>query len=538
MTRLHAITEHNRKWWTLGAMCFALFMIMLDNTVVNVALPSIQRSLGASLSGLEWTVNAYTMTFAVLLVTGGRLGDIFGRRLAFLVGVVLFALSSATAGLAPNATSLVASRAVQGVGAALMMPATLSIITNAFPAHERGKAIGTWAGVSALALAIGPVVGGFLTEHVSWRAIFFLNLPVAAAAVIVTLAAARESRDHGVPRAVDYGGVATLTAGIGALVLALIEGNRWGWTSTPIIALFLVSVIGIVAFNFVELRSRNPMIEYRFFGSRTFLSTNGIAFCVSFAMLAMFFFMALYMQNILRYSPLEAGIRFLPSTIVIMIAAPIAGRLTDRIGAKLPIVFGLSLATVALYLQSQITVHTGYGHLLPTFIIMGLGMGFVMSPMSTAAMNAVDAAKAGGASGILSMSRMVGGTFGVAAVGAVFQSLADSKLHSKLADVPLTSSQKSWFVDNLGSGAINARLHQLPPSTAHQVDQAVRETFISSLGSSMRLSAAVAATGVVIAIIGIERVRQRRPEAVPAIAKDIGQAAPAQPQLPAEPVRQ
>ena len=214
MTRYsHLITDDNRKWWTLGAMCFALFMIMLDNTVVNVALPSIQRDLGASISGLEWTINGYTLSFAVLLATGGRLGDIFGRRRMFLIGVVIFALSSATAGLAQGATDLVASRVLQGVGAALMMPGTLSIITNAFPAHERGKAMGTWAGVSALALAVGPVLGGFLTEHVSWRAIFYLNIPVAIGAVTATLFAVRESRDNTVGREVDYLGVATLTVG-------------------------------------------------------------------------------------------------------------------------------------------------------------------------------------------------------------------------------------------------------------------------------------------------------------------------------------
>ena len=407
-----------------------------------------------------------------------------------------------------------------------MMPATLSIITNAFPAHERGKAIGTWAGVSAMALAIGPVVGGFLTEHVSWRAIFFLNIPVAIAAVIVTLAATRESRDETVPRTVDYAGVATLTVGIGALVLALIEGNSWGWGSPRLLALLALSVIGIVAFNVIELRSRNPMIEYRFFRSRTFLGTNGVAFCVSFAMLAMFFFMALYLQNILGYSPLEAGIRFLPSTLVIIVAAPIAGRLTDRIGAKIPIAAGLSLAAVALYLQSQITVDSGYSRLLPTFALMGLGIGFVMSPMSTAAMNAVNEAKAGAASGILSMSRMVGGTFGVAAVGAVFQSLSDSRLHSKLADVPLSATQKQWFADNLGSGDVSARLAQLPPETAAQVNTAMKETFISSLSTSMKLSAAVAATGVVIALFAVEHVRRRSPDEE--LARDVGAAAAAQ----------
>src|SRR5580765_1631691 len=238
------LSEENRRWWTLAAMCFALFMVMLDNTVVNVALPTIQQDLQASLSSLEWTVNAYTLTFAVLLVTGGRLGDILGRRRMFLFGVVVFALSSAAIGLAPDQGWLVAGRALQGVGAAFMMPATLSIITVTFPAEERGKAIGTWAGVSALALAIGPVVGGALTEYVSWRAIFFLNLPVAAGAIVVTLSAVRESRDETVDRSIDFPGIAAITVGLTSLILLLIEGNSWGWGSTRVLALVATTLIG------------------------------------------------------------------------------------------------------------------------------------------------------------------------------------------------------------------------------------------------------------------------------------------------------
>ncbi|HXD57887.1 MAG TPA: MFS transporter, partial [Thermoleophilaceae bacterium] len=246
------LTEDNRKWWTLGAMCFALFMIMLDNTVVNVALPSIQRNLHASLSGLEWTVNAYTLSFAVLLVTGGRLGDIFGRRRMFLFGVVVFAASSAAIGLAPSDAWLVAGRAIQGVGAAFMMPGTLSIISNEFPPAERGKAIGTWAGVSALALALGPVVGGALTQYVSWRAIFFLNVPVAVGAVAVTLFAAHESRDTTIDRRVDIPGIFTLSVGLTALILALVESNAWGWGSTRIIGLLVAAVVFLVGFVVVE----------------------------------------------------------------------------------------------------------------------------------------------------------------------------------------------------------------------------------------------------------------------------------------------
>src|SRR5262245_16419690 len=233
-------------------MCFALFMVMLDNTVVNVALPSIQRSFDASLSALEWTINAYSLSFAVLLVTGGRLGDIFGRRKVFLIGVVVFAASSALIGLSPTEGTLVAGRAVQGLGAALMMPATLSIITNAFPPSERGKAIGTWAGVSAIALALGPLVGGWLTEDVTWRAIFFINVPVAVVAVIVTLFAAHESRDETATKQVDYAGIAALTIGLTALVLALVEGNSWGWGSAGIIALFVVAVVALVSFALIE----------------------------------------------------------------------------------------------------------------------------------------------------------------------------------------------------------------------------------------------------------------------------------------------
>ena len=333
MTRYrHLITDDNRKWWTLGAMCFALFMVMLDNTVVNVALPSIQRELHAHISQLEWVVNGYTLTFAVLIATGGRLGDIFGRRLMFLTGVIIFAITSATAGLAQDPAMLIGSRAIQGIGAALMMPATLSIITHTFPAAERGRAIGIWAGVSALALSIGPVVGGALTEYVSWRAIFFINLPVAIGAVVATVFAVRESRDETVDRRVDYPGVIALTASLTAIVLALIEGNSWGWSSPTIVALLAGGVIGLAAFVAIELRVSAPMVEFALFRTRQFIGSNLIAFIITFAMMGTFFFMAIYMQDILGYSALEAGIRFLPTTMVIAVVAPISGRLADRLG--------------------------------------------------------------------------------------------------------------------------------------------------------------------------------------------------------------
>ena len=490
MTDRLRLSEQNRRWWTLGAMSFALFMVMLDNTAVNVALPSIQQDFDASLSALEWTVNAYTLTFAVLLVTGGRLGDIFGRRRMFLWGVVVFALASATIGFAPSDGWLVASRAVQGVGAAFMMPGTLSIISNAFPPEERGKAIGTWAGVSAIALAAGPLLGGWLTEDVSWRAIFFMNLPVAAGAVAVTLFAAHESRDESVGRDVDIPGIAGMTVALTALVFALVEGNSWGWGSPGILGLLALSVASSAAFVVIERRASAPIVDFEALRSKQFLGANIVAFMVSFGMLAMFFFLALYMQNILGFSPLEAGVRFLPSTLVIIVAGPIAGRLADRVGPRLPMVAGLLIVAVSLAWQSRIEVDTSYSFLVGAFILMGLGMGLVMSPMSMAAMNAVDRTKAGVASGTLSMFRMVGGTFGVAALGALVAVVGRHDLEQSLPQVP--AEARDGLVEGLGSGA---GIQGAP----RQVVDATQTAFVDALGTGLTISAIAVAVAAVAA---------------------------------------
>ena len=507
MTDRLRISEENRRWWTLVAMCFALFMVMLDNTVTNVALPSIQRSFDASLSALEWTINAYSLAFAVFLVTGGRLGDIFGRRKVFLIGVVVFGVSSATIGLAPSEGWLVASRAVQGLGAALMMPATLSIISNAFPPAERGKAIGTWAGVSAIALALGPLVGGWLTEDVTWRAIFFINVPVAAIAIAVTLFSTHESRDETATRQVDYAGIATLTVGLTALVLALVEGNAWGWGSARIISLFVIAVVGLVAFVVIERRVAAPIVDFDFFRSRSFLGANLVAFAISFGMFAVFFFLALYMQNILGYSPLETGVRFLPSTLVIMVAGPVSGRLADRIGPRIPLVIGLLFVTASLAWQSRIEVDTSFAFLVTPFILLGLGMGFTMSPMSTAAMNAVDRTKAGVASGTLSMTRMVGGTFGVAALGALVAAVGRHDLAQSLPRVPETARDK--LVDALGSGAAS--------NVPGQVKAATQQAFVDALGTGLTIAAIATLLAAVAAWLLVDG---SRPQHEPAVAPE------------------
>ncbi|HTW12995.1 MAG TPA: MFS transporter [Solirubrobacteraceae bacterium] len=489
--RQRLITDENSRWWTLGAMCFALFMLMLDNTVVNVALPSIQRDLHASLSALEWTVNAYTLTLAVLMITSGRLGDIFGRRRLFLIGVSTFGLASLVIGFSPDDAVLIAFRAVQGIGAACMMPASLAIITQAFPPHERGTAIGTWAGVSALALAIGPVLGGFLTQDVSWRAIFFINPPIAVIAVVVCLFAAHESRDETVAHRIDYPGITLLTLGLTALVLALVEANSWGWGSTKTIGLLVAAVVLLPGFVITERRVRIPMLDFAFFRTRTSAGVNMVAFIVSFAMFAQFFFLTLYMQNVMHLSPLSTGVRFLPTTVILVILGPIAGRLTDRIGPRPLMVVGLVLVAVAIYIDSHITVHSGYTLLLPGFILMGLGMGTVMSPMSTAAMNAVDRSKAGAAGGVLSMSRMVGSTFGVTVMGALVTTIGRHKLGTSLPQVPAATRDK--IASALGLGAAPAG------HAPHQVVTAVQGAFVSALGTGLLVGALATLVGAVVA---------------------------------------
>jgi EmrB/QacA subfamily drug resistance transporter len=413
------IDERNRKWWTLGAVTFSLFMIMLDNTIVNVALPSIGRGLQIGVSQLEWVVNAYTLSFAVLMLTGGRLADLYGRRLVFQTGLATFTFASLACGLAANAETLIAARAVQGAGAALMMPATLSIISAAFPREERGTAIGIWAGVSGMALAIGPLLGGLLTEHVGWNWIFFVNVPVGVTAFVASFVLILETRGDETDRHLDLPGLLTSAGGLLALTYALIEANSYGWGSTRILALFAAAAVLLTAFVLIERGARRPMLDLRLFGNRTFTGANIAALLVSLAMFGIFFFVSLYMQNILGYSPVHAGVVFLPMTFLVVISAPIAGKVTDLIGPRWPITIGMTLLGVALISFSRLGLHATFTDMLPGMLLGGLGMGMAMGPMTAAALSTVRVERAGVASSVLTTARQVGGTLGIAVMGAI-----------------------------------------------------------------------------------------------------------------------
>jgi EmrB/QacA subfamily drug resistance transporter len=427
------LAEENRKWITLAAVAFGLFMIMLDNTVVNVALPTMEKDLHVTLASLEWVVIAYALTFASLLITGGKLGDLYGRRRIFVVGLAIFTLSSLACGLAPSAGFLIGARAVQGAGAALMNPASLSIIVATFPPKQRGQAIGIWAGVSALALAIGPLGGGLIVENLNWNWIFFVNVPVGVLGIVVSQFAIRESRDTSAEQSLDLPGLLTSVGFLFALSYALVEGNGHGWTSPEIVGLFVFAAVLLAAFIVVEHRQRLAMLDLSLFRIGAFTGANVVAMLVSLSMFGVFFFVSLYVQNILHYSPAKAGATFLPMVLLIIVIAPIAGRLSDRIGSRWLMGGGMTLLGVSLLLYERLTVNSDFWTLLPPMIVGGVGMAITMSPMTSAAMGAVPIDKAGVGSGVLNSFRQVGGSLGIALMGAIVASYLHHPVHSPLA---------------------------------------------------------------------------------------------------------
>ncbi|HEU5009422.1 MAG TPA: MFS transporter [Gaiellaceae bacterium] len=411
----------NRKWLTLAAVSFGLFMIMLDNTVVNVALPSIQKDLGADLSELEWIVTGYALTFASLMLVGGKVADAYGRRLIFVVGIVVFTTASLLCGLSTSAHMLIGARVLQGAGAALMNPATLSIIAATFPPRERGTAIGIWAGTSALALAIGPLVGGLITEHANWNWIFFINVPIGILGIVASYAFIDESRDETHER-LDLPGLVTSALGLFALTYALIEANTYGWGSPRILGAFVLAAVALVAFVVLEKRQREPMLPLDLFRNRTYTGANLVMLLVALAMFGVFFFVSLYMQNILGYSAVEAGAAFLPMTLLIVLIAPIAGKTSDRLGSRGLMTGGMILLAVQLLLFSQLGADASFWNLLPALLIGGVGMAMTMTPSAAAATRSVPVDKAGIGSAVLNCARQVGGTMGVAVMGAIVAS--------------------------------------------------------------------------------------------------------------------
>jgi EmrB/QacA subfamily drug resistance transporter len=483
----------------LFTMCFALAMAMLDNTVVNVALPTISRELGAGVSDLQWIVDGYILVFASLLLTGGILGDRYGRKRAFLAGLAVFTLASFLCGVSQNTTELILARALQGVGAALLMPGTLAIITVTFPAHERARAIGLWAGMSALALALGPTVGGLMVEHLGWESVFFLNVPIGIVAFLVASRTVNESvSEH--QRRLDLGGLVLGTSTLFFLTFGLIEGGELGWTDPLIWSSLGAFAVLLVAFLAWELRSPNAMMPLGFFRIPAFSAGVTVAFSVSLGMFAAFFFLSLYLQAIRGYSAFEAGVRFLPMTLMIIVTAPNAGRYAQRHGSRVPMTYGLLLAAAGLLILSRLSLETPYPLMAVVFAMMGHGIGATMAPMTAAVMHAVGPQRAGLGSATTNTAREVGGVFGIALLGTILTSRLRAVFEPALARIDLTEQQRAAIAEAAGKGTLDRHvLDGLAPATGRAVGAAFREAFLSGFRVSLMVGGLVLLVAAAVA---------------------------------------
>jgi EmrB/QacA subfamily drug resistance transporter len=498
------VTERNRKWWTVVAMALATILITIDFSGVMLALPTIGRDLDTSTTGLQWTANAYLLAFTVPMVAAGRLADIFGRRKVLLIGIILFMVASAFCGLAQADWWLIAARAVQGIGAGVFLTASLSIVSNAFPPEERSKGIGIWAGIIGVGIAVGPLVGGFLTEVASWRWFFFVNIPIALLAIFLTLRIVRESRDETARRHVDLIGLVTITGGLTALVLAIQESETLGWGSSFVIGMLTAAVILLALFIFVEPRLRDPLIELSLFTNRAYLGANAVAFIQNFGFGAIMFFLTLYLQYVLDYSPLEAGLVFLPFTVLFTLINPQAGRLAGAIGPRLPMSGGMVLIAMAFLLLALITPTSGLAIVVVALLVTGVGQAFAYTISTTAGMAAIPEAKAGAASGVLQMMRQLGVVFGVAVPGALFKALENSKLTELLstAGASLNASDQAEIRGLLsGSEAAEAELARFAPDIAEQIERVVSEAFVYALDGTMLLCMLVSIVGVLASLL-------------------------------------
>ncbi|HEX6796341.1 MAG TPA: MFS transporter [Ktedonobacterales bacterium] len=532
-----AVRPNPLRWWALAATCVGLFMALLDITIVNVALPTIGDDLHASFADLQWVVNAYALSLAVFLVTGGRLGDIFGRKRLFMLGLGLFALGSLICGVSGSFSIggfshiqvLIAARAFQGIGGAIMTPLALAIIAATFGGRERAAAIGIYGGVTGLAVAIGPVVGGLLVTNVGWQSIFFVNVPIGVIGIAMCALTVSESFDRTASRSIDVFGLITLTISVFCLVLALIQGDDpdKGWTSTYILILFAIAALALIVFVIGELRLKSPMVDPRLFGNASFSGAAIVAFALSGGLYALFFFLTLYFQNFLGYSALDTGLRFLPLSGLTLVVAPLAGTLTHRLGPKLIMVAGMACAVASVLLMTVITpadTQSDWVRLLPAFVLGGIASGLVSPVISNVAVSTVHYNRAGMASGISGVCRQIGTAFGIAFLGAILTNQYDAGLQSGISklNVPhVPPAQAHGIVQSIingleqagtfaGSTGLRYNVPAQYQAFTHQalfpqIAAVVQSAYISATVDAFRWAAVLLGIGLLAALLLVKR---------------------------------
>ena len=486
---------HARRWWTLATLCLSLLIIVMDNTILNVAIPSLMDDLHATNSQIQWIIDGYTLVFAGLLLTSGSLGDRFGRKGALQLGIVLFGMGSIASAMAGSAEQLILTRAFMGIGGALIMPATLSILTDVFrDPRERGRAIAIWAGFSGLGVALGPVAGGLLLKHFSWSSVFWVNLPIGLTALIAGAFLIPTSKDPSAPR-IDVPGAAMSIIGLGALLFGIIEGPSRGWTDPLVLAGFAVGLTVLAAFIAWELNTDHPMLDMRFFRNPRFSVANGAITLTFFAMFGSLFLMTQYWQLVHGYTPLGAGVRLIPFALTMMVVAPLSARVVEKVGTKRVVSGGLLIMTTSLVLLSFIQRDTSYSLVIAIFCLMAVGMGLTMAPATESIMGSLPREKAGVGSAVNDTTRQVGGALGVAIIGSIVSSAYASKIATSVPGFGVVGDAVTTAQQSLANAL------RLAPGTDNPqgyVD-AVRDAFVHSLSLGLRFSAVVVLIAAVLA---------------------------------------
>lgn len=500
------VGSHENKWAALTAMAISTGVTSIPTSVVVLALPKIHAEFNASLGELQWTLVGFSLSYSALMIAAGRLADIFGRKKFFLAGTVIYVGAAVWASLAQSTVSLIVAIVLMGAGAAILTPASLSIITDAFEPEQRGTAIGIWAAVGALVSGVGPALGGILADW-EWRSVFWINVPFCMIFFVLTMIAARESEDPDADRHIDMGGVATLAGGLTALSLVLNEGQTWGFTSAKSVILFAIAAGLFTAFLVVERFSRNPLVDFGFFRKRNYIGGNVALLAANFILAAVLFFLPLYMEELLNYSPLKAGLLLLPLSATMIILLPLGGPISERIGPRLPIAGGLVLSALGAWLVTRVDAGSGYTDIWPAMLALGAGVGLCLTPINTAAMNAIRRAEHGAAAGILITMSGLGAVFGIAVSGALFQTVKDNKSDHLLAKSGVSIESSERKLEGLLAGAKDAMsaLHRFGAHEQGLITHAVRQGFTDALGSVMWLSLGVCVAGVLLVLLVMQR---------------------------------
>lgn len=492
------------KWWTLTVVCLATFMLLLDITIVNVALPSIQKDLHAGFSDLQWVIDAYSLTLATLVLNAGSLADRYGRKKIFIIGIALFTLASAICGAATSPVMLIVSRAVQGIGGGFMFATSLSLLAQDFHGKERGTAFGIWGAITGIAVAVGPLVGGTLINAGSWRWIFFVNLPIGILTIAATAMKVRESRNSKETKT-DWSGVILLTAALFCLIFALIKANSWGWSSTNILSLFAGGIVLLAAFLAVEVYKKQPILELKLFKIPSFTAAQLAAFALSGSIFSLFLYITLYLQDVLGYSPLATGVRFLPVTGMMFVVAAISGRMSAKVSPKVLIGGGLVAVAIGLILMHGVSDSSSWTVLLPGLIVSGLGVGMVNPALANLAIGVVPPEESGMASGANNTFRQIGIASGVAILGALFQSKIQHVVSSSLAVAKLSGKQIQSIAQAVSSGATKQVIQQAPKSYKGFLVHTTKTAFISGLNELFWVAAVIAGAGAVITFVAVRR---------------------------------